>query len=345
MEEIGSLSPREGRQQEKLAGQLLFKRGGVRLLSNDGENFRFAVSDDKRREVIIGLYQRPLCSCEIHHRLGYCRHIAASENHLKQSGMYEEMKKTRAAFFGPKLFDAMENALPKSGTTRMEVTLFLDSSNDKEEAPLRIGIRIGEDRLYVVRSIPLFLEAIKDLTPLTFGKGFTFHPEWMHFTKAERRVLDILRGLCLARVEADAVRHGSKARTINLPDVFKRQILKALSQMSFRMVVDGTFYEVDKIKLAQLPIHYTVIGSERSLTLRAEFPDGVIPILADGSYVFCKGNLYSTPHYTQAVLPLLLHQRIDGRHCFLFRLLILSDSLPSCYPFFTCQAAFRSVMN
>lgn len=318
MEDMEPLKPRQEREQEAQAGQLLFKRGGVRLLNNDGESLRFAVSDDKRREVVIGLAQGPLCSCQTHQRLGFCRHIAAAEGYLRHSGLYDEMKKRRAAYYGPKLFDAMENALPKSGTIQMEVTLFLDAAPDGGEAPLRIGVRIGEDRLYVVRSIPLFLEAIKEMKPLSFGKGFSFQPEWMHFTKAEMRVLDILRGLCLAREDAGGTRHGAQARTLNLPDVFKRQVLKVLQDMRFRIAVDGALYTVDKITPIDLPIHYTVIGSQRGLTLKAEFPEDVTPVLADCSYVFFQSKLHLTPRYAQSVLPLLLRQRMDGAALFSF---------------------------
>lgn len=76
----------------------------------------------------------------------------------------------------------MERALPEDGTLHMEITLMYESEESREQPRLRIGLRVGEDRLYVVRSIPQFIESMETRETLSFGKGFTFQPEWMHFT-------------------------------------------------------------------------------------------------------------------------------------------------------------------
>ena len=312
-EPIGHGSNREALLKE---GEQLYRRGGVRLLTNDGANIRFAVTADKRREVIIRLEQNPLCSCDTYKQWGFCSHIAAAEAQLKQSGLYEELKKRRAAFFGPKLFDAMESALPKSGNVQMEVTLFIDSGAAEPE--MRIGLRIGEDRLYVVRSIPQFLQAMDEGETISFGKGFTFQPEWMQFSKAERRVLEVLRAFCLAREDAGSTRHGAQARTMKLPDIFKREVLSALEDTRFRLSVNGEMVYVQGVLKTELPIHYTVIGSPRGVSLKADFAHGIVPVLKDCAIVFHHEKLYSLPRYQMAVLPLILKQQTDGEALFSF---------------------------
>ena len=114
----------------------------------------------------------------------------------------EELLRRKAAAAGPKLLSAMERALPEDGTLHMEITLMYESEESREQPRLRIGLRVGEDRLYVVRSIPQFIESMETRETLSFGKGFTFQPEWMHFTPAENRVLNILKALCLAQKES-----------------------------------------------------------------------------------------------------------------------------------------------
>lgn len=297
-------------------GEQLFRRGGVRLLSNDGANIRFAVTAEKRREVIIRLEQNPLCSCDLYKQWGFCSHIAAAQAHLKQSGLYEEMKKRRAALLGPKLFDAMESVLPKSDNVQMEVTLFIDSGMSDPE--MRIGLRIGEDRLYVVRSIPQFLQAMEDGETVSFGKGFTFQPEWMHFSKAERRILEILRAFCLTREDMGSTRHGVEARTMKLPEVFRREVFAALSDTRFRLSINGEMIYIQGISKTELPIHYTVIGSARGVSLKADIPHGIMPALKDCAIVFYREKLYSLPRYQRAVLPLILKQHSDGEALFSF---------------------------
>lgn len=318
MEATVEVAVKTTRAEETEQGEILFRRGGVRVLSNDGKSVRFAVTNQKRREVIIRMEQPPLCSCDTFKHLGICRHIAAAECQLKQSGVYDDMIRRRAQIYGPRLFEAMEDTFPKAGTMLMEVTLFLDTRSYEDETTIRVGIRIGEDRLYVVRSLPQFLDAIADKEPLSFGKGFTFQPDWMTFGKEETRVLNVLRALCVARGEAGSARHGAQARTMRLPDVFKRQLLEALNGLRFRLAVDGEMYSVNEIGASDLPIHYTVTGSHRGLTLRAEFAQGIIPVLKNCEYIYLNGALYTTDKYKQAVLPLLIKQQTEGTSLFSF---------------------------
>src|SRR5699024_12836042 len=58
-----------------------------------------------------------------------------------------------------------------------------------------IRLRVGEDRLYVVKDIREFLEAATGHTPVEFGKHFTYHPEHHTFTDEDTEVLPRLIGI------------------------------------------------------------------------------------------------------------------------------------------------------
>ena len=73
--------------------------------------------------------------------------------------------------------NAMESALPEDGTLRMEITLICETGKPREKPRLKIGLRVGEERLYVVRSIPQLIEAVDSRTSIEFGKGFMYQPK------------------------------------------------------------------------------------------------------------------------------------------------------------------------
>ena len=105
---------------------------------------------------------------------------------------------------------------------------------------------IGEERLYVVKSIPALLEAMETGTPVEFGKGFTFHPEWMRFGPTENRILGILRAMCLAQKEGGVALRGAEQREMALPAPYAEAILQELrkehgltqEQVAERMALD-----------------------------------------------------------------------------------------------------------
>ena len=90
---------------------------------------------------------------------------------------------------------------------------------------LRIGLRTGEKKLYVIKDIRGFLAASDENEVLQLGKEFTYQPEWMRYTDDDMRVLDILRKLC--SLQEPGIRAGNPAanRLMRLPDPFAKELL------------------------------------------------------------------------------------------------------------------------
>ena len=167
--------------EEYAEGETLFDRGGVRLTEQSPAELRYVVAGTPRREVIFTPDEPARCTCDAYLKSGACRHVVAATLMAQSTGALDDMFRRKAAAAAPRLMSAMESALPEDGTLRMEITLICETGKPKEKPRLKIGLRVGEERLYVVRSIPQLIEAVDSRTSIEFGKGFLYQPEWMHF--------------------------------------------------------------------------------------------------------------------------------------------------------------------
>ena len=172
----------------------IYRRGAVRPLEEQRDGLRYVVDGEPRRMVRVGIGQRlsGKCSCETFegtHRP--CRHVVAAMLLAHGSGTVEEARRRRARQAADELMSAMEPALPMDSPIQIEWTLQVIGAAQTGER-LRLAMRVGQDRLYVVRSIAQFLKAIEEKTTLVFGKGFTYQPTWMTFERVDALMLRVL---------------------------------------------------------------------------------------------------------------------------------------------------------
>ena len=135
--------------EEWKAGESMYQRGGVRVLETGAHVLRYVVAGTPRQEVIFTQDAPARCNCEVYQRSGACRHVVAATLLAQETGALEELLRRKAAAAAPRLMNAMERTLPEDGTLNMEITLMYDSEASREKPQLRVGIRVGEDRLYV----------------------------------------------------------------------------------------------------------------------------------------------------------------------------------------------------
>lgn len=301
---------------EYKAGEVLMERGGVRLVEQNDAQIVYHVAGGPRYQVTLRADSPARCQCSEWQEKGACRHVVAATLMAQQSGALDEMLRRKAVAAAPKLMSAMESALPEDGNLNMEVTLFYDSATSKARPQLRLGLRVGEDRLYVVRSIPQLIDAMDMGMSVEFGKGFSYRPEWMHFSSRARRIVDILRALCLAQKEGGSTLRGADLRVMSLPEPFAEAVLAQLEGMPFRMNVDGKTFAVKRVRQARLPLHYKVTGSMRGMTMTAHFPREFLPLTASCAYAMVGSTVIAVEESQRGVMRVLWQEQYDGRSVF-----------------------------
>ena len=161
-------------EEEYTAGLALYRAGGVHAIDEENGMLRYVVDDNPRRVVRVNAGGKlgGRCSCDFFgnvHRP--CRHLAAAMMLAMAGGALEEARRRKARENAGKLMNTLQSALPMEAPLEMEVTLRLIGSQG-----VRVSLRVGQERMYVVKSMAQFLKALADKETMTFGKGFVLEP-------------------------------------------------------------------------------------------------------------------------------------------------------------------------
>ena len=320
-------------EEEYLAGETIYKRGGVREIETADQSLTYSVTDLPRREVLFTHSQLPQCSCECWQEKGACRHTVAASLLAQQNGSLDSLMSRKALAAGPRLMDTINTVLPEESTIKLEVNLIVETKPVKEVQRMKIGLRVGEERLYVVRSIPQLMEAIESGEPLDFGKGFSFRPDWMRFGLHETRILNVMRMLCLAQKDVGAASYGADNRQMSLPDPFAEQILAELKDVAFKLTLNGRAISVKRVREAHLPLHYKVTGNLRGVTVTGFYPGEFQPLTRSCAYALVGDTVVEVEQEQRGMMQVLWKEELYGRSVFEYPVSsvnrVISELLPT----------------
>ncbi len=308
-------------EEETRMGERLFRAGRVRIAEKSARLLRCQVVEEGRYEVTISADAANAashkCSCLTSQENGACRHIIAAMMACQDAGAMDEMIRRRAVASGPKLMAAMDRTLPEEGTLRMSVRLIVEPIREEENTSgqpcrLKLVLLIGEERLYVVKSIPQLLEAIDAGTPIEYGKGFTFQPEWMRFGPTENRILNILRAMCLAQKEGGVALRGPEQRELLLPAPYAEAILHELRALPFSIKDGDNTHSVKRVIQTRIPLHFRVSSDLRGLSVVGRFPKEFRPLTASCSFALAGDKVVYVEEAQRNVLRVLYNEQLTG---------------------------------
>lgn len=298
-------------------GVAMFQRGEVREEMTTADRAEYRVSKVPSFRVCLFARQRATCTCFQYGRDSYCPHLVTAMLAAQQSGVQERLDRVRATDAAPGLLSVMESALPQDGTLHLEVTLQAEWSL-AGYPQLRIGLRMGEERLYVVKSIPALLEARENGTVLSFGKGFEYHPEWMRFPREAGALLDILRALCQAQKAAGILSQQPGQRMMTLPPAYASMVLKALEAMPFVLEAGGRKHQVKRVMQGRLQMGFRVSGDYCGVTVTGSLPRELFPLTPDCGFAALGATVAEVPKEQRAIFRMMWENQMDGRSSFVY---------------------------
>ncbi|MBQ6173359.1 MAG: DEAD/DEAH box helicase [Clostridia bacterium] len=291
-------------EEERAAGQQLAARGGVRILVSSAEGLTAMAADQPPREVSV----RPegaRCSCQVFAARRSCRHLVAALICASADGLIEPMLRRAAMRRGQHLLDGVTGFSPAAPILQLEVTLHVDGGKDGGCA---CSLRTGEDKTYVVRSLPAFFAALRTGASLPFGKGFTLEPDRMDFTPEDHAVLSVVAAVSDTQRAAGYEPRGTEAKLLPLEESGLRLLLSALKTRRFRVSIGGAEHMQEGLTRQRVPLRFRLSGPLRALQLDCDLPASLRMLTSDCRYVLAEGVLIRTEHsqrrFFRKLLPL-----------------------------------------
>ena len=298
-------------EEEYAAGRDLEELGAVRIAEEDKGMLRCTVSGPDAHSVTLTRRLVIHCDCDVFLRKGCCRHAIAVWLYADRRKIPESMMKKQAPDTAAELSGIILKEMPAEANVRLEVTLVLPQKPGQD---LRIGLRTGEKKLYVIKDIRRFVFASETNETIPLGKDMTYQPEWMRYSDDDERVLNVLRKLCSA--QEDGGRSGNPAanRLIRLPDPYAEELLEPAGDTTIRVMdQSGKIHHCRPVRGAQLPMHFTVNLGPRGLQLSGRIPPDLQPVTANCSWIMTGGNLIRTEKQQTGLIRLIWENQYEGR--------------------------------
>ena len=328
LEKLRRITPQE----EYTAGLALYRAGGVHALEEEGGMLRYVVDDNPRRVVRVaaGGKLSGRCSCDFFgnvHRP--CRHLAGAMMQAMASGAIEEVRRKHARENAAKLMGTISGALPMETPLEMEVTLQLIGNQ-----PVRVALRVGQERMYVVKSMAQFLHALQSGETMAFGKGFVLEPQWMGFTGVNEKIIRVLQDAAyICQLEGKLVQTGLEAKWLPVDARYMQRLMQLLMAKPFKISFGEEVVTVPCVFDAQAELLFGVTGSGRELEVRAQMPKSLRPLDSECRYVFCEGDVLRLPREQRDIVRVMLEAGKDGQAAFRFdaaqNARVISELLPT----------------
>ncbi|MBP3657211.1 MAG: DEAD/DEAH box helicase [Clostridia bacterium] len=329
MEIIRRITPEE----EYTAGLAIYRAGSVHAMEEEGGMLRYVVDGDPRRVVRVGTGSRlsGRCSCDFFGNVHKpCRHLAAAMMLATSSGALEEMRRRRARENAGALLQTLQSVLPEQSPLQLEVTLRVIG----EREPIRVALRVGQERMYVVKSMAAFLQGLREKTSMPFGKGFVLEPEWMGFDGVDKKIIALLQDAAyVCELEGRLVQTGLDAKFLTLPDRFLKRLMQLLMARPFRISFGEEVVTVPCVFDGQAELLFGVMASGRELEIRAQMPKSLRLLEPGASFVFCEGDVLRLPKEQREIVKVMAASGREGTAAFRFDAAqsgrVISELLPA----------------
>ena len=319
-------------QEEYTAGLVLYRAGGVHALEEENGMLRYVVDDNPRRVVRVaaGAKLSGRCSCDFFGNVHKpCRHLAAAMMQAMASGTLEEVRRRRARENAGKLMSTLTAALPMETPLEMEIILHLIG-----DQPVRVSLRVGQERLYVVKSMAQFLHALSSGETMAFGKGFVLEPQWMGFAGVDEKIIRVLQDAAyVCQLEGRLVQTGLEAKYLPVDARYVPRLMQLLMAKPFKISFGEEVVSVPCVFDGQAELLFGVSRSGRELEVRAQMPKSLRPLDSECRYVYCEGDVLRLPREQLSIVRVMMEAGRDGQASFRFDAAqsarVISELLPA----------------
>lgn len=285
----------------------------VKSIVYDKKRYRFnsVVSGTKNYNVIIdfdraGDIDDASCTCPAYGKYwGYCKHIVAVLLSIHDRDRKININKTVKEDLSKNILDFFRDKVTDIKTPiSIEVNYEYEKSIYKYLEDLSyLNIRMGEEKLYVVKNIKKFFEKFEDGEIIEFGKDFTFDPQKHRFKEEDKLLIDFLKELYEYEKTFNESSYGLGKRSlfqgknIRLTQSSLKRFFNIIKNRSFNAKILGEVYKDINVIKEDISINFELTKQNKDLLLRIDYNGTPIPLTSDGQYFFYEDNVYNISDY------------------------------------------------
>lgn len=292
-------------------GKQYFSNGSIKDFHFHRENLEFNAIVESNRSYhatvlfnVLGDFKDATCTCPAYTEYwGYCKHITAL--------LFKIMEEDRIG-----RFDKSSRKQNNNNNNILEILDYFHYDSIEEKAPINIefnyeynpnefmgiengsvlNIRIGEDRLYVVKSIKKLFHSIEMQDSIYFGKEFTFYPEIHSFKEEDQPIIDLLKEVYDNESYINEYTYGQyslfKGKNMTLTPKTLKRFFQLMEDRTFNGKILDKDYKNISILKEDIPIDFFLKEQGKNLSLKIHHPENLVSLLPNDEYFFSGNNIY-----------------------------------------------------
>jgi ERCC4-related helicase len=250
------------------------------------------------------------CDCPAYYRYeAACKHIVAVLKALQQKlGNGALKNKSHKNGDNNRLAESILSyfdygfSKPELRPVDLEINLEINAKNTAVGRKIvhALTLRVGEEKLYVIKSAKVFFETIMQRQSFVFGKKFTFDPHSHTFRPHDKSVIELISDMY--EVEQNMaesswhLRHNSQSglfqgKQIILTHSAVKRLLSLLQSEMFNVVLFDREYKNVEIIDQDLPLEFALDKKNDRLVLQSK-QQTPFPLEQSGTYFFWAGRIH-----------------------------------------------------
>lgn len=163
---------------------------------------------------------------------------------------------------------------------------------------ISLQLKIGEKKLYVVKNMREFLNAVLNKDSLIFGKNFTLDFNIYEFKEEDKKILELLIELFEIDYTSKIINKGwdtdvkfLSGKNAHLTESTTIKIFKALNNRTIELDLNNHIFKNVSIIEGDIPIKFK-LKDETDTILMEQCSDIPIPFKSSGKYFFYNNSIY-----------------------------------------------------
>ena len=294
-------------------GEELFRRGSVHPAREREDTLCYDVGSTPPQRVSLFASGAAQCTCGQEQES--CCHVAAAVLAARGDGRLRRFRQESEMRLGEKMLGVLSRAMPGGETVRLAPVLRLYG-----DGRAALGLNVGQERLYAVRSVADLLTCFALGAPLKMSAKFTYRPDVMRFSREDERLLTLLMNHIPLRAEtlrqweeggapAEGRLQGppTDGRFVLMTGALLHGVLRYFENHSFWLLINEEKILHGDIRTVELPLCFAIALTPTELTVRAEGVESLRLVSPDARYVLWEGRVTHL-HSAQARVCRLLCQ-------------------------------------